>query len=233
MASRQYQRIPPGPKPRLSRDDIVDEALQILAVGGPDQLSLRRLGARLGVTARTLYGYFDSKDSLESALVERVMPAPPPLDPAQPWHQQLRSYVLRIHDAFVEQPGAAQLFAARSARSSAMDQVREYLLTLLVDGGLGHADAIAALGTLSRYLMGCVVIEAERHAEVGVKVDRFTTLPCEKFPVLASFADEYAGRDSEESTRYGLDLILAALRDVAGHGSTSDQADGGQRCANH
>ncbi|MCV7102786.1 TetR/AcrR family transcriptional regulator [Mycobacterium palustre] len=216
MASPPHQRIPPGPKPRLSRDEIVDEALQVLAVGGPDQLSLRRLGTRLGVTARTLYGYFDSKDSLESALVERVMPPPPPLDPNQPWDQQLRTYVMRIHDAFVEQPGAAQLFAAHSARSDAMDRVREYLLTLLVDGGLAHADAIAALGTLSRYLMGCVVIEAARRAEAGVETNRFAGLSPETFPVLASFADEYAGRNSEESTRYGLDLILTALRGAAG-----------------
>ncbi|GLB93333.1 TetR family transcriptional regulator [Mycobacterium kiyosense] len=223
---RQHQRARPGPKPRLNRDEIVSEALQILAVDGPDQLSLRRLAARLGVTARTLYGYFDSKESLESALVRRVMPVPPALDPAQPWHQQLRSYVLRIHDAFVEQPGAAQLFAARSARSSAMDQVREYLLTLLVDGGLSHADAIAALGTLSRYLMGCVVIEAQRHAEADVMAGRFAGLSPEMFPVLASFADEYDGRDSEESTRYGLDLILTGLRDVANRQAPSGRTNG-------
>jgi AcrR family transcriptional regulator len=214
--SSRSSRTPPGPRPRFSHDELLDEALGILAVDGPDGLSLRRLASRVGVTARALYGYFESKDTLEAALVERVMPAPPPLDPDQPWHEQLRTYVMRIHDAFVDQPGAARLFAARSARSTAMDRVREYLLTLLVDGGLSHRDAIAALGTLSRYLMGCVVIEAERRANAGSEINRIAVLAPDEFPVLASFAEEYATRNSEESTRYGLDLIVAALRHAAG-----------------
>jgi AcrR family transcriptional regulator len=174
------------------------------------------------VTARALYSYFESKDALEAALVERVMPAPPPLDPGRSWHEQLRAYVMGIHDAFVDQPGAARLFAARSARSSAMDHVREYLLSLLVEGGLGHPDAIAALGTLSRYLMGCVVIEAERRANADSELNRFAVLSSEEFPVLGSFTEEYATRNSEESTRYGLDLIVSALRYVAGDDISSD-----------
>lgn len=170
------------------------------------------------MTARALYSYFDSKDALEAALVERVMPAPPSLDADESWHEKLRTYVMRIHDAFVDQPGAALLFAARSARSPAMDQVREYLLTLLVDGGLGHSDSIAALGTLSRYLMGCVVIEAERRTNADPELNRFAALSSDDFPVLASFADEYARRNSEDSTRYGLNLILSALRHEADDG---------------
>ena len=107
MLSRS-SRTPPGPRPRFSRDELLDEALDILAVDGPDGLSLRRLAGRVGVTARALYGYFESKSALEAALVERVMPAPPPLDPNKSWHEQLRAYVMRIHDAFVNQPGAAR-----------------------------------------------------------------------------------------------------------------------------
>ena len=220
--SSQAPRTPPGPRPRFSQDELLDEALTILAIDGPDGLSLRRLASRVGVTARALYCYFDSKDALEAALVERVMPVPPPLDPDRSWHEQLRTYVMRIQDAFVDQPGAARLFAARSARSTAMDHVREYLLTLLVQAGLSHPDAIAALGTLSRYLMGCVVIEAERRANPDPDINRIAVLPSAEFPVLGSFADEYAARNSEESTRYGLDLIVSALRHVAGEATYPD-----------
>lgn len=197
---------------------MLDEALAILAVEGPDGLSLRRLAGRVGVTARALYSYFESKDALEAALVERVMPAPPPPGAGESWHEKLRTYVMRIHDAFVDQPGAARLFAARSARSHAMDHVREYLLTLLADGGLGRSDSIAALGTLSRYLMGCVVIEAERRAKVDPEANRFAALSPTEFPVLVSFADQYDRRNSEDSTRYGLDLIVSALRRQTGDG---------------
>ncbi|MFE3001697.1 TetR/AcrR family transcriptional regulator [Nocardia sp. NPDC059246] len=216
MQSRRQHRTPPGPKPSLTQDEIIDEALRLLTAEGPENLSLRRLGSRLGVTARTLYGYFSSKDALEAALVTRVMPAPPPIDSGEPWHTQLRTYLLQIHDAFVDQPGAARLFAARSARSTAMDRVREHLLTLLVTAGLRNDDAIAAVGTLSRYLIGSVVIEAERRAPTQeAETGRFAGLSADEFPVLSHFADEYAARNSYESTHYGLDLILLALRNLA------------------
>jgi AcrR family transcriptional regulator len=216
MQPRSDHRTPPGPKPSLSRDEIIDEALRLLAVEGPESFSLRRLGSRLGVTARTLYGYFSSKDALEAALVTRVMPEPPPIDPGEPWHAQLRRYLLQIRNALLDQPGAARLFAARSARSSDMDTVREHLLTLLITAGLHNDDAIAALGTLSRYLVGCVVIEAERRAPTeGAEAGRFATLSAEQFPALSRFADKYADRNSDESTHYGLDLILLGLRNLA------------------
>lgn len=212
MTPRQQGRATPGPKPRLTRDEIVDEALRVLATDGPEQLSMRRLGARLGLTARALYGYFESKDELESALVARVMPAPPPVDPIGPWADQMRAYLLAVRDAFVGQPGAARLFALRSASGPVMDRAREYLLTLLRLAGLHEDDAIAALGALSRYLMGSVLIEAERRGADSEPVsDRFAHLPATEFPTLTAVGRRYAERNSQDSTHLGLDLMLAAL----------------------
>ena len=216
MTTQERQRSAPGPKPRLSRDEIVDVALRVLSEDGPDALSLRRLGSEVGMTARAIYGYFESKADLESAVVARVLPAPPERDPDVPWYDALRDWVMQIHDALVQHPGAARMLSTRSTSSTLMDRVRERLLTLLLDGGLDRADAISALGTVSRYLMGCVVIEEERRRRSGVEESRrLTSLSPDEFPVLREFAGTYAGRNTLESTRYGLDLIILGLRDVA------------------
>lgn len=207
-------RRPPGPKPRLSRDEIVDVALRVLADEGSDALSLRRLGQEFGVTAMSMYGYFASRSDLEDAVVGRVMPAPPEVwDTGIPWHEELRRYVVEIHDAFAAQAGAARFLLARSTTSEAMDGVREHLLRLLLSAGISRDDAVSALGALSRYLMGCVVVEAERNGTAGVaEGQRLRELPADRFPALREVAHAYSGRSSVESTHFGLDLIIQGLK---------------------
>ena len=211
-------RIPPGPKPRLSRDEILDVALQILEAEGPDRLSLRRLGSELGVTARALYSYFDSKDDLETALVTRVMPAPPAeINPTVPWHEQLREFVLDIHDAIARHPGVAQLFITRAADNSATNRIREHLLRLLLAGGFVADEAVAVLGALSRYIVGSVVIaDRQQRNTINGEQDTSRIEPGADFPVLSGVAERYSSRNSLEATRYGLDVLLLGLLEVAG-----------------
>ena len=55
---------------RLSRDAILDTARTMIVAQGIDDFSLRRLAARLGVTAPSLYRFFDSKDAIVAAIAE-------------------------------------------------------------------------------------------------------------------------------------------------------------------
>lgn len=218
-------RTPPGPKPRFSRDDIVEAGLAIIAAEGSDRLSLRRLATEVGLTAAALYGYFRSKDDLETALVAKVMPAPPEpaIDPAQQWHEQLRDYLLDIHDAIVRHPGVAQLFIARAADDAATNRIREHLLKLLMAGGFAGDDALAALGTLSRYVLGSVAIaDSQRRTRPTDDGQRATLSPGPEFPVLRALADNYSNRNSMEATRYGLDATILGLRALQEHRPPDD-----------
>ena len=51
--------------------DAVDAGLAILAVGGPGQLTLRRVAARVGVSHGALYRHFADRDALLDALAVR------------------------------------------------------------------------------------------------------------------------------------------------------------------
>lgn len=180
---------------------------------GSDRFSLRRIASEVGVTPRALYGYFSSRDELESAIVERVMPWPPDFpDPAVPWDLALRDFLMEIHDALAAQPGAAKLFAQRSTTGPAMDRVREYLLKLLMAGGLKTPEAVSALGALSRYLVGCVVIAQARPGQSArTETARLQGLDAEEFPTLMRAASDYSERNTVASTRYGLNLLIRGL----------------------
>ena len=57
----------------LTRDRIVDAALDVIDRAGLDGLSMRKLGAELGVEAMALYHHVGSKERLLEAVVERLM----------------------------------------------------------------------------------------------------------------------------------------------------------------
>ena len=65
----------PGSTPQrpLNRDVILDGAVALIEREGPDALSMRRLGATLGVEAMAIYHHFDSRDELLAAIGDRLL----------------------------------------------------------------------------------------------------------------------------------------------------------------
>ncbi len=66
--------VRPGPeRSRLSRLDVLHAAVALIDTEGVGRLTMRRLGAALGVEAMALYRYFPSRQVLLDALVESVV----------------------------------------------------------------------------------------------------------------------------------------------------------------
>ena len=53
------------------RQEIMEHALAIVVSDGLDDLSMRKLAGRLGVTAKTIYNYFHNKDKIYLHLLIR------------------------------------------------------------------------------------------------------------------------------------------------------------------
>jgi len=53
---------------------ILDEALNIIAESGYSGLTMRGLGQRLGMAAKTIYNYFQNKDEVRSMKDGRIIP---------------------------------------------------------------------------------------------------------------------------------------------------------------
>ncbi len=60
--------MPKAPRPREEieaiREEIIDTALSLIISDGFNNLSMRKIAARLGITATTIYNYVASKDEL-------------------------------------------------------------------------------------------------------------------------------------------------------------------------
>jgi len=53
------------------KDNIIDEAVSLINEGGYADFSMRKLGSRLGIAAKTIYNYFSNRDELYLKVVTR------------------------------------------------------------------------------------------------------------------------------------------------------------------
>src|SRR5207237_9092478 len=83
----------PGPRARLSPDQVAAAALELLDREGLEALSMRRLAEQLGVGTMTLYGYFRSKDELLDAVIDAAVAHREPFAFEGPWQEQIRRLI--------------------------------------------------------------------------------------------------------------------------------------------
>lgn len=60
------------PKPQISREQIIDEALALLKETNLSGVTMRTLADRLGIKAASLYWHFPNKAALEAAMTQRL-----------------------------------------------------------------------------------------------------------------------------------------------------------------
>ena len=61
----------------LTRDRIIDAAVILADSGGVEELSMRKLGAELGVEAMSLYNHVQKKDDILDGMIDHVFRAIP------------------------------------------------------------------------------------------------------------------------------------------------------------
>jgi AcrR family transcriptional regulator len=138
----------------LTRDSILDAALVLLDREGLAGLSMRKLGAALGVEAMSLYNHIPSKDALLDGIHERILTSLAPPATARTWQSFVRHQALALHRALLTHPNAIPLFATRpAATSAAMDQLERYL-EVLVRAGFKGVDALSIVQLVAQLVVG-------------------------------------------------------------------------------
>ncbi|MGW6486221.1 TetR/AcrR family transcriptional regulator [Streptomyces sp. NPDC055056] len=94
--------------------EIKRVALELMASGGPDAITLRAIAREMGMTANAIYGYFATRDDLVTALINDVYtaladavgdawetaPAKHPADRIQAWARAFRDWALSNPEGF-------------------------------------------------------------------------------------------------------------------------------------
>jgi len=198
----------------LARERIVGAAIKIIDGEGLDALSMRRLGAELGVNPMAAYYHVPNKAALYDLVLEAVMMGVDTsvVDPAAPLAEQLKQAARAYRAAILEHPRTIPVLAARSLRSAAALRPVEPFLGILFAAGLTSNEALAAVDAVAQYILGGVVGYYHHivDGEAGEQRE-FEALDVAEFPNMSRVLAEghYAGFEAE--FEFGLDAIVRGL----------------------
>ncbi|GAB3829273.1 TetR/AcrR family transcriptional regulator C-terminal domain-containing protein [Kribbella italica] len=190
----------------LTREAVLRAAVVLADREGLKALSMRRLGAELGVEAMTLYHHLPSKDALLDGLVEQLITPLTPPTFQESWREGMRSYAVDLRTALLAHPNLVPLIASRPAVTAQNLRVLETALEGLSAAGLQPARALDVLYAVTGFVVGHVVTASD-----GDPVDHLAAIDAGEFPLLAKAAAAGPDRDADTRFTFALDALLKGL----------------------
>ncbi|WP_169080010.1 TetR/AcrR family transcriptional regulator C-terminal domain-containing protein [Microcella alkalica] len=155
--------MPTSPRAPLSRERILSAALSVADRDGLPALSMRRLGAALGVEAMSLYGHVRDKGDLLDGLVDHVVGMwADPLPDESDWRVVARTTMARAHEVLLARPWACELVAARPTVGRNRLRYAEALQRRMLDAGFSPQLAHHGLHLVDGTIMGFTLQELRR-----------------------------------------------------------------------
>jgi len=207
-----------GRPPKFSREQLQAAALTLVDAHGLEALSMRSLANALGTGPMTLYNHVQDREDLDTLVADAVMAeARWSPTPHADWRDEVEDVAAAGWRAVRAHPRAIPLILTRRSRSTAGLEVAEALLAGLARSGRsGHALLVAfravtafVSGMAQAELAGRLAVEAGESPEVVI--DRFRSLPSDRYPRLIEIAGAAATSDPEVEFREGLRAVLAGL----------------------
>lgn len=216
------------PRPRLSRERIVLEALRVVEEDGLQTLSMRRLGASLGVEAMSLYRYVSGRDDLLEAMVAHLTDglrrtADSPVRAEDGWQGYLQWLAHEVRDVAHTHPQIFPLIATRHPAAPwlrpplrSLDVVEDFL-EVLTRHGFGDEAAAAAYRAFSSFLIGHLLLEAsqlggsaapEEGLDEGDPQAPHAELSLEEYPTIRRLEPELSQDRSDEEFESALEELL-------------------------
>ncbi|MFI8834644.1 TetR/AcrR family transcriptional regulator [Streptomyces afghaniensis] len=209
---------------RLSRERVLVSALALVDREGLSALSMRRLGAELGVEAMALYRYAASKDALLDGLVEALYleleeKLATVADEVADWRAGLHRVARATYDVCLAHPQAVPLLATRllavplARRPAAVLRDHERVLALLRQAGFDEATTCAVFRAFTAWLLGYVSVELRPVVDNPDETDPafrlgLHRLSARELPTLRETAAALAERGGPEGFAAGLDALL-------------------------
>jgi len=197
----------------LSRRRVLEAGVRYVDREGLEALSMRKLGAELGVEAMSLYNHVPNKSALLDGMVEVLLGglSIPPKD--ENWEERIRGAYRALRLVAREHPNVFPLLMERPPDTMDGVWLVEEFLETLRGAGFEAETALHAFRALSSYVTGYAMSEIRGFAmePAGTRPGALE-LPPEKFPRLSELRSVLGKVDRDAEFEFGLDLIFAGLR---------------------
>ncbi len=147
----------------ISREQIVETALDVVRAGHYEQLTIRGLASQLGVAPMSLYRHVRDKDDLLDEVVDRLL--------ADVWKPRARPDDVRgflteaserLRRFLVSQPAALRVVLRHPLTSPNAVARMEAMIDSLRQAGFTPRAARRAFATIQTYTIGFAALEASR-----------------------------------------------------------------------
>lgn len=152
-------------QPTLSREQIVGAAVELLDADGLDGLSMRRLGAKLGAGATSVYWHVANKDDLLELAVDEVMGEIQIPDAAEVgWRAAAASYATGLRLTILRHTWLTSMFGVRPTIGPNAMRIGERCVAVLTTAGFTGAQVAWASSALAAHAIGSATVEAAMSA---------------------------------------------------------------------
>lgn len=215
MATRAEPRLP------LSRDRILQAALELADAHGIESLTMRRLGQELGFEAMSLYNYVANKDDVLDGILDLVLAETESPPPAGDWDAAIRASAISVHHALRRHPWACNLLMSPGRIRPTRLRYMDSLLGRLRGAGFSADTTYHAYHVLDAHIFGFALWQTSHTyaaAQVADMVAAFERMiPADEYPYLHEHGEQHLtdGPHREVSAfEFGLDFILEGLERV-------------------
>jgi AcrR family transcriptional regulator len=205
-----------GRPPRLSRDAIVDAAQSIVAAGGIDALTMRRVAAELDASPMAIYRHVADKDELLVALLDRLAAElQRPVLPTDPRARVLAACRV-MRDGLAAYPWIVDVLAQGDLIAPSILWLIEEIVAGLHACGCSYAQAAAGYRAIWQYTVGSLIVargidEIAKLRRPPYVVGVLMNVDPQQLPTLAALAPYWAGARDQDSYELGLEPLVAGL----------------------
>ncbi|MGW4830762.1 TetR/AcrR family transcriptional regulator [Amycolatopsis japonica] len=208
----------------LSRERIVEAAVELLDADGERGLTFRTLTEHLATGPGAIYWHVPNKGALLDAATASVIAAALTVDAGRSPQDEIRAIGLSLFEAIERHPWLSPQLAlqlSRSPRGSVTPRIFEAIGQRVSALGIPETTWFTATSALVHYVFGAAGQNAANSRVLGPGVNRaeflraaanaWEDLDPAEFPFLRSIADEVREHDDREQFLTGIELILAGM----------------------
>ncbi|PXY33073.1 TetR family transcriptional regulator [Prauserella sp. PE36] len=217
------QRRTRGPAPAYSRDQIADAAIEIADEEGLAAVTMRKVAARLGTGAMSLYRYVANKEALVELMADRIFGREEWPEPSGDWKRDLGDIARGQRRALLAHPWLPRVWSGRPAMGPNMLRGFERSMSILDGLGLGIDDMFETIALVNTWVDGYVQSELatreffgdaddeEVHRAMAPYVE--SVIESGEYPYFARLIAEAKAphQDAESRFERALDRILAGI----------------------
>ena len=198
----------------ISRELIVQAALDLLDEEGIDGVTARALANRLGVRAPALYWHMSNKqeilDEMGTEIRRRVAARLEAESDVQGWHDQLAAFARALRAEYLAHRNGARTFAGTKLTDPDVLRAQEQWLARWVDSGLAVEDGVAAAQLVTAFVVGFVIDEQERGAEQRYLLAEPDPSSVAEVPLVRE-AGQHLFTDRDQRFERYLDMVLTGI----------------------